>query len=93
MSEKKQGVTQEQIDAFLADGGRIKRVPPRDDRFSIHTSHFHYGEGNTVITAAAKVERAFRCRQVSAKRRQKTWVHKGVVDPFGGSGNHARLQK
>jgi hypothetical protein len=64
---------EKQIEEFLKKGGKIKNIPPRDDRFHKNTSRFHYSErGPTLI----EIDNAFRTSATQKKRRY------GIGNPF-----------
>jgi hypothetical protein len=49
-----------QIAAFLETGGKIKKVPPRDGIFAVHTTHFHRGGEPSALAQACMIQNAFR---------------------------------
>jgi hypothetical protein len=60
----------ETVEEFLLRGGRIRKIKESDDRFAVHTSHFHHQE--KVNPSLNTIDAAFRCRRTVKKYRRGT---------------------
>jgi hypothetical protein len=66
-------VTKEQIEEFLAKGGKIKILRPQDDRFAHHHSRYHFGSGLSALSIGNMVDKAFMKSKKSRRKRNNNY--------------------